>query len=277
MLSYRHSFHAGNFADVLKHIVLVEGLQHLTRKDSAFDYIDTHGGAGVFNLHSSHAQKLGEFREGIGKLQPADFPELATYFEVISAFNTSPKLQSYPGSPAIASYLMRGHDKGWAYELHPKDYELLTDIMARQRNFRVYQEDGLEGLLARVPPASRRGLALIDPSFEVKTEYEKVVTAIVKAHSKFSTGTYALWYPVVDRETNVRLEKKFTASGIKNIQLFELAVKADSIGSGMTAAGMIVVNPPWQLFAKMAALLPKLAQAMAPDTASFRCEVLVKE
>ena len=277
MLSYRHSFHAGNFADVIKHIVLVEALTHLTRKEGAFDYIDTHGGAGVFNLHSSHAQKLSEFKEGIGKLKPADFPELANYFEVISAFNTSPKLQSYPGSPAIASYLMRGHDKGWAYELHPKDFELLSEIMAKQRNFRVYQEDGLAGLIARVPPASRRGLALIDPSFEVKSEYEKVVTAIVKAHTRFATGIYALWYPVIDRETNVRLEKKFIASGIKNIQLFELAVNEDSKGSGMTAAGMIVVNPPWHLFAKMSALLPKLGQAIAPDTSSFRCEVLVKE
>jgi 23S rRNA (adenine2030-N6)-methyltransferase len=132
-------------------------------------------------------------------------------------------------------------------------------------------------LLARVPPASRRGLALIDPSFEVKSEYEKVVTTIAKAYSKFSTGTYALWYPVVDRETNVRLEKKIIASGVKNVQLFELSVAADSKGSGMTAAGMIVVNPPWQLFAKMTALLPKLGQAIAPDSASFRCEVLVKE
>ena len=220
MLSYRHSFHAGNFADVIKHIVLVESLEHLARKDSAFDYIDTHGGAGVFSLHSSHAQKLSEYKSGIGMLEREKFPELSNYFDVIAAFNTSPKLQNYPGSPAIASYLMRGHDKGWAYELHPKDYELLYDLMRRQRNFKVYQEDGLQGLLARVPPASRRGLVLIDPSFEVKTEYESVLSTLIKAYGKFSGGTYALWYPVVDRETNKRLEKKLASSGIKNIHLF---------------------------------------------------------
>jgi 23S rRNA (adenine2030-N6)-methyltransferase len=277
VLSYRHSFHAGNFADVIKHIILVEALEHLARKDAAFEYIDTHGGAGNFNLNSSHAQKLGEYKRGIGKLNVDDFPELATYFEVISAFNTTPKLQAYPGSPAIAGYLLRNHDKAWAYELHPKDFELLSELMARQRNFRVYQEDGLEGLVARVPPSCRRGLALIDPSFEVKSEYEDVVAAIVKAHLRFSSGTYALWYPVVDRDTNRRLEKKLTASGIKNIQLFELGIAPDTQASGMTAAGMIVINPPWQLYEKMSIVLPKLVKALAPETGSFRCEVLVKE
>jgi 23S rRNA (adenine2030-N6)-methyltransferase len=277
VLSYRHSFHAGNFADVLKHIVLVEALEHLARKDSGFEYVDTHGGAGVFSLHSSHAQKLSEFKNGIGKLERNRFPELSNYFDVISAFNTSSKLQNYPGSPAIASYLMRNHDKAWAYELHPKDFELLHDLMRRQKNFKVYQEDGLQGLIARVPPTSRRGLALIDPSFEVKSEYENVVAAITKAHLKFSSGIYALWYPVVDRDTNLRLEKKLIASGIKNIQLFELGVAADTKASGMSAAGMIVINPPWQLYEKMSAVLPKLANIIAPDTGSFRCEVLVKE
>lgn len=277
MLSYRHSFHAGNFADVIKHIVLVEALEHLKRKESAFEYIDTHGGAGVFSLHSSHAQKLNEFKGGIGKLVEDQFPELSIYFEVISAFNSSYKLQTYPGSPAIANYLLRAQDKGWAYELHPKDFELLHDLMAGARNFRVYQEDGLAGLIARVPPPSRRGLALIDPSYEVKSDYEKVVAAIVKAHVKFSGGIYGLWYPVIDRETNNRLEKKIAASGIKNIQLFELAVSEDTKASGMTAAGMIVVNPPWQLFEKMSGLLPKLVDAIAPDSGSFRCEVLAEE
>jgi 23S rRNA (adenine2030-N6)-methyltransferase len=277
VLSYRHSFHAGNFADVLKHSVLVEALEHLILKDSPFEYIDTHAGAGVFNLQSSHSQKLGEYRGGIGALNPEQFPELSSYFGVISAFNTTNKLQTYPGSPAIASHFMRAHDKAWAYDLHPKDFELLSEFMGRNKKFRVYQEDGLKGLIARVPPSSRRGLALIDPSYEVKAEYEQVVAAIIKAHVKFTSGIYGLWYPVIDRETNIRLEKKLVASGMKNIQLFELGIAADTKVSGMTAAGMIVVNPPWRLFAKMSALLPKLAKALAPDTGSFRCEVLVKE
>ncbi len=277
MLSYRHSFHAGNFGDVIKHIVLIEILEYMTRKDSAFEYVDTHSGAGMFDLQSGQAQKLEEYKLGIARLKPYEFPELATYFDVIAAHNTGHKLQTYPGSPAIASYFLRSTDKAWCYELHPKDFELLTELLSTKKNFRVYQEDGLTGLVARVPPKCRRGLALIDPSYEVKSDYDAVLTTIIKAHNKFAGGIIALWYPVVERETNSRLEKKLKAGGIANIQLFELGVKADSSASGMTAAGMIVINPPWQLKAKMDALLPRLAQAIAPESGRFRCEILVTE
>ncbi len=277
MLSYRHSFHAGNYGDVIKHIVLVEILEYLTLKDTAFEYVDTHSGAGLFNLQSSHAQKLEEYKQGIGKLNAVDFPELATYFDVIAAHNTGHKLQTYPGSPAIASYFLRSIDRAWFYELHPKDFELLTSLLARKKNSRAYQEDGLTGLVARVPPSCRRGLALIDPSYEVKSDYDSVLTAMVKAHSKFASGIFALWYPVINRETNIRLEKKLKSSGIPNIQLFELGVKEDSSASGMTSAGMVVINPPWQLKAKMDVLLPRIAKAIAAESGRYRCEILAAE
>ncbi|MDA1074185.1 MAG: 23S rRNA (adenine(2030)-N(6))-methyltransferase RlmJ [Proteobacteria bacterium] len=278
MLSYRHSFHAGNFADVIKHIVLIEILEHLLSKDKALHYIDTHAGAGMFDLTGEHSLKLQEFRDGVGRLVPEDWPELATYFSIIHAHNAQADLAGYPGSPMIARSLLRRHDRAWLYELHPQDSLLLTETIGRDRRFRVLQEDGYAGLLGLLPPLTRRGLVLIDPSYEVKSEYSRVVEIVLKSHRKFNTGTYALWYPVVERERVVNLERDFENSGIRNIQRFEICVQPDSKERGMTGAGMIVVNPPWTLMARMSVLLPRLSQtlAQAPET-SFKADVLVAQ
>ncbi|MEW6997372.1 23S rRNA (adenine(2030)-N(6))-methyltransferase RlmJ [Colwelliaceae bacterium BS250] len=278
MLSYRHSFHAGNFADVLKHIVLVEILEHFTQKDKSFDYIDTHSGAGLFNFSSEHAAKLQEYSNGIGKLNQQDWPELASYFAAINQHNTTDKLEYYPGSPIFATHFLRAQDRAWLYELHPADFELLNDNAANGRKVRVKCEDGFKGLIGLLPPASRRSLVLIDPPYEIKTDYDLVVKTIIKAHKTFATGTYAIWYPVVDRARIDKMEHGLLKSGIKNIQRFELALTADTEERGMTSSGMIVINPPWTLFDKMNTLLPKLTAAIGEDASAFyKCDVLAAE
>jgi 23S rRNA (adenine2030-N6)-methyltransferase len=278
LLSYRHSFHAGNFADIIKHIVLVEILDHLITKETPFEYIDTHSGAGLYNLKSKDAQKLQEYANGIGKLNAEDFPELARYFEVINSFNKTDSLMLYPGSPAIAKYFLRAQDRAWLFELHPQDYELLRKNIPNNKTTRISFQDGFNGLNALLPPMSRRGLVLIDPSYEVKSDYDLVVDKITSAYKKFSHGTYALWYPVVDRRTVAKLERKIIASGIKNIQRFELGISSDANERGMTASGMIVINPPWKLFDKMSSLLPKLAKKISVDDGQFfKCDILVSE
>ncbi len=278
LLSYRHSFHAGNFADVIKHVVIVEVLKYLSKKDKAFDYIDTHAGAGLFSLASGHATKLHEYTNGIGNMDVGDWPELARYFDIINRFNEDASLAYYPGSPLFARDFLRALDKAWLYELHPADFALLKQNVGDDRRMRLKQEDGFKGLLSLLPPLSRRGLVLIDPSYEMKTDYQQVVDTLTLAHKKFPTGTYAIWYPVVDRSRVITLEKNIIASGIRNIQRFELGLEPDSHASGMTAAGMIVINPPWTLMEKMSHLLPKLVALLTDEkVGSFQCDVLVKE
>lgn len=280
MLSYRHAFHAGNFADVLKHFVQVEILQYLQQKEKPFVYIDTHSGAGIYRLTSHEAVKNAEFENGIGALQGCSWPELEAFLTTVK--NCRPDGDTsqeplYPGSPRIAQCWLREQDRAQLYELHPQDYLLLEELMQRDRRVRVQQEDGFKGLLAVVPPRERRGLILMDPPYEVKTDYDTVVSTLVKAHHKFATGIYALWYPVVDRARINTLEQKLIQSGIKRIQRFELGLSADTEGRGMTSSGMIVINPPWTLMATMQALLPKLANQLAGKQGVWRCDELVGE
>lgn len=295
MLSYRHSYHAGNFADVLKHIVLVECLEHFNKKDAPFDYIDTHSGAGLYDLRSANANKTAEYKEGIAKLKRIDFVELETYFNVIDTLNAEQgidlkkkSLTFYPGSPAIAHHYVtrpeREKDKAWLFELHSSDFRILsesmaTDSKAMARKIRIKQDDGLKGLLSLVPPVSRRALVLVDPSYEMKADYGDVIEAVIKAHKKFNTGTYAIWYPVVDRKRIDFMLRKLKQSGIKNIHQYELGLAPDSLESGMTSAGMMVINPPWTLKAKLDKVLPKLVKELdRGDGKAFSVsKVLVEE
>lgn len=277
MLSYRHSYHAGNFADVLKHIVLIEILLHLGKKDKAFDYIDTHAGAGLYDLRSVHAEKLQEYKTGIGRLKAEDWPELSHYLEAVNGLNPDGVLQLYPGSPLITRQFMRSHDRAWLYELHPEDARLLATNVRSDKRVRVMREDGLRGLLTLLPPVSRRGMVLIDPSYEIKSDYDLVTKTVIEAHKKFATGSYAIWYPVIERSRIHRMEKQLLNSCIKNIQRFELGITGDD-SPGMTSSGMIVINPPWQLMATMQALLPKLCETLAADKGAFyKADVLVAE
>jgi 23S rRNA (adenine2030-N6)-methyltransferase len=280
MLSYRHSFHAGNFADVLKHIVLIQLLDYFTKKDKPFCCIDTHAGAGDYGLDSTYALKNSEFTNGIAKLWSRhDLPDaVARYVQLIKYANNDGEMTRYLGSPRIAQQLLRNQDRLFLYELHSTDVALLSAAIGKDKRVKVFHADGLKNAVGLLPPQERRGLVLIDPSYELKTDYTEVVNALCAMHKRFATGTYALWYPVVDRRRNQSLERTIQASGIKNIQLFELGIAADTHEHGMTASGLIVINPPWTLITQMQSVLPWLVDVLGNNGEGFyRIQTLVEE
>jgi 23S rRNA (adenine2030-N6)-methyltransferase len=277
MLSYRHAFHAGNHADVLKHLVLVHVLEHLTAKDKPACYIDTHAGAGRYALGSAYAQQNREFESGIGRLWGRDdLPEaVARYVALVAELNEGGPLRSYPGSPWLAQRLLRPGDRLFLFELHPSEIGPLADIFAGDRRTKVLQSDGLEGCIGLLPPKERRGLVLIDPAYEVKTDYQRALDTLLRGHRRFATGTFALWYPVLDRRRTEAMERAVMTSGVPKVQLFELGVGAKSPDRGMDTSGILVVNPPWTLASAMQAALPWLAQALATHgRGHFRVETL---
>lgn len=267
MLSYRHSFHAGNHADVLKHIVQTLIIESLKEKEKPFLYLDTHAGAGRYQLTNAHATRTGEYLEGIARLwQQEEVPELILpYLEAVGSLNTSDELRYYPGSPLLAAKLLREQDLLMLTELHPTDFPLLRTEFSRDKRVRVCREDGFGQLKSKLPPVSRRGFALIDPPYELKQDYSAVVKGIVEGYKRFATGTYAIWYPVVHRQQIKRMLKELEAIGIRKILQIELAVKPDSDQLGMTASGMIVINPPWKLASQMASILPWLHKTLVPE------------
>ncbi len=280
MLSYRHSFHAGNFADVLKHLILIKILEYLHKKDKPFCCIDTHAGPGLYELNSDYALKNKEFENGISRLwqQPNLPASVEQYVKVIQHFNVTDQLNYYPGSPLIAQHFLRVQDRLFLHELHSTEIERLTQTVKKDRRIKVFHADGLKNTLGLLPSKEHRGLILIDPSYEIKTDYQSVVDTLIQMHKRFATGTYALWYPVVDRTRNQHLELALKQSAIKNIQLFELGISADTAEKGMTSSGMIVINPPWTLQADMQETLPYLATQLGLDHAGhYRIETLVKE
>lgn len=264
MLSYRHSFHAGNFADVLKHLVLVRILRYQVQKPKPLLYLDTHAGAGGYTLTSVHAGKTREFENGIGRLWTShDLPGvIADYVDLVRRFNADEALHHYPGSPWFAQQLLRATDRMVLHERHPADLELLRERFHADRRIRCQGEDGFQGCIARLPPPERRGLILIDPPYEMKEDYQRVVDTLVGAHARFSTGCYALWYPVVERQRIARMERALVATGIRRIRLLELGVRTDRIGHGMTASGMVIINPPFSLAAEMTPALEYLADTL---------------
>ncbi|MBS9429276.1 23S rRNA (adenine(2030)-N(6))-methyltransferase RlmJ [Photorhabdus luminescens] len=267
MLSYRHSFHAGNHADVLKHTVQSLIIESLKEKEKPFLYLDTHAGAGRYQLSSEHAERTGEYLEGIARVwQREDLPqELNAYISTVAALNQSGNLRYYPGSPFIARHLLRQDDRFNLTELHPSDFPLLRNEFSRDNRARVVREDGYQQLKSQLPPPSRRGFILIDPPYELKSDYQAVVQAIQEGYKRFATGVYALWYPVVLRQQIKRLVKELEATGIRRILQIELAVRPDSDQRGMTASGMIVINPPWKLEQQMKSVLPWLHQVLVPE------------
>jgi 23S rRNA (adenine2030-N6)-methyltransferase len=280
MLSYRHSFHAGNFADVLKHLILIKILEYLGKKEKPFCCIDTHAGPGDYALNEEFALKNKEFENGIARLwQRNDLPDsVANYVSVIKKFNSTESLSRYPGSPLIIKQFLRNKDSLFLYELHSTEIQLLNAVVNRDRRIKVFHADGLKNAVGLLPPKEHRGLVLIDPSYEIKSDYNLVVETLIQMHKRFATGTYALWYPVVERNRNQQLEKAIKTSGLKNVQLFELGIKTDTHEHGMTASGMIVVNPPWTLVSEMQQTLPWLANTLGIDGAGkYRIETLVGE
>lgn len=271
MLSYRHSFHAGNFADVLKHTVETLIIEALKQKETPFVYHDTHSAAGRYSVNSAHAEKTGEYIDGISRLwQHKKVPELLLpYLDLVKSLNKGNTLSHYPGSPVVARKLLRAQDRMQMTELHPADIKLLQQEFHRDPQARVYEQDAYQGLKAQLPPREKRGLILIDPSYEIKTEYKQVVKEIAQAYRRFATGIYALWYPVIERRTVDTLIRDFENTEIRKILQIELCIKGDTRERGMTGSGMIVINPPWKLESQMETLLPWLLKELAQDDEAF--------
>jgi 23S rRNA (adenine2030-N6)-methyltransferase len=279
MLSYRHSFHAGNFADLLKHSIYVHCLDYMTQKPKSLRIIDTHSGAGLYSLNSPEARKNSEHLGGIEKIHHAvNLPEIfELYRKQVMRFNDKDH-SIYPGSPALAMSFLRSIDQLFAHELHPADFRSLQNLLRSQKNTKALREEGMQSLLSLVPPPEKRGLVLIDPSYEVKQDYQKVTSQLVMAHKRFATGTYLLWYPVVSRSRIDEIEKTLKKSGIRNIQLFELAIAPDAHEAGMTASGIVVINPPWTLWKAMEQALPFAVDLLSENQSGFyRLEQLVEE
>ena len=280
MLSYRHSYHAGNHADVLKHIVLTLCLESLKEKEKSILYLDTHSGAGRYLLQSEHAEKTGEYLSGINLVwQQTAIPEALTpYISVLKRYNPFDTLKYYPGSPLIAKQLLREQDKLNLTELHPSDYPLLKQEFAKDKRANVLREDGFLQLKSKLPPQSRRGIILIDPSYEIKEDYQKIPAAIYEAYKRFATGVYLIWYPVVSRTQTQKMIDGIVNLGIKRISQFELALRPDNNHKGMTASGMIVINPPWKLHEQMQTILPWLSNILDTDkTGNILIKKLVTE
>ena len=269
MLSYRHGFHAGNHADVLKHFVLVRLLLHLTRKDKALWVIDTHAGAGCYSLDSGFAAKNAEFATGIGRLwSRADLPApLADYVDQVRAVNRDGALRSYPGSPQIALQLTRDIDRLRLFELHTNEGKALREYFGGAgRRVAVVAGDGFAGLRAVLPPPSRRGLVLMDPSYETTSDYHAVPAAIRDALERFATGTYAVWYPQVPRRESQGLPDRLRRLAPGDWLHVALTVRKPAIdGFGLHGSGMFVFNPPWNLESDVRAAMPVLVQALGQD------------
>ncbi len=273
MLSYRHSFHAGNHADVVKHIVQSLILSALQQKDKPFVYHDTHSGVGRYDLTHEWSEKTGEYKQGIARLwQQNQLPEeLNSYIGAIKQLNNDGELRYYPGSPRIARAHLRTQDRMVLTELHPSDYPLLEQEFHRDRQVQIYKEDGFQRLKASLPPQERR------PPYELAHEYRDVVKAIATSYKRWATGIYAIWYPVVNRHDIDDMLEGLQGLGIRKILQIELGVSPDTNERGMTASGMIVINPPWKLESQMQTLLPWLQQAIAPATGHWKVDWIVPE
>ncbi len=276
MLSYRHSFHAGNFADVMKHVVLIALLRYITRKEAPFCYIDTHAGAGHYDLRGEHAQQTAESEAGIGRIQTAgDAPApVARYLDIVRRYAGSAGHFGYPGSPWIAAQLMRKQDRLMLCELHGSDFPQLRQLFKSDRRVHCYAEDGYRFCTGFVPPAERRGLILIDPSYELKNEYSVAVATLGRLHRRFATGVYALWYPLLADRNSAALKRTIDRLGIRDVLNLELIVANRNSEAGMYGCGMILVNPPWTLRNDMELALPYLAEKLGRTVdSSYRIEL----
>jgi 23S rRNA (adenine2030-N6)-methyltransferase len=282
-MNYRHAFHAGGFADVIKHIVLVRMLTYLQEKPAAFRVVDTHAGAGLYDLTSDEAQRGGEWLTGIARLMQARFSEnvlplLKPYLDIVRAFNPQRDLQAYPGSPLIARALLRPQDRLTACEVEPKARKRLIDALRRDTQARVVDLDGWTALPAFVPPNERRGLVLIDPPYEQKDEFERMAEGFAQAFAKWPTGSYLLWYPVKSRRATDNLARQVAETAgagpqpAKCLRL-EFSVAPQAAEGGLTSAGLLIVNPPWKLLGELKAILPELEKPLGQGGAGrFRLE-----
>ena len=279
MLSYRHGFHAGNFADVLKHLVQIAILQYLKKKDSPFYYHDTHAGAGMYTISHTYMQKNREYLGGISRVWSAKPKSslIKDYLDLIRQLNPSDKLTCYPGSPELAVRMLRSQDRAWMGERHTTDFRILSDHFSRRSGVHCEMVDAWEGLKAKLPPKERRGLVLVDPSYELDSDYRQVSRAIEDALKRFAEGIFAIWYPVIDEKTSEKLLRRFSDLPAKEKLHIRIDPGKDKTKPGMRACGMVIINPPYKLVDTMKQTLPELVALLAEDgkIATYMVEKLV--
>ena len=267
-MNYRHGFHAGNFADVLKHAVLTRILAHLNTKDAPYRIVDTHAGAGRYDLGSEEALRTHEWKDGIARidrspLAPAVETILKPWRDALSGARALFGPDAYPGSPWLCRQAMRADDRLIAAELHPQTHKRLAAVLGRDQRCKALAIDGWNALRGNVPPKERRGLVLIDPPFEGKDEFATLEAQFIAAHRKWPTGIYALWYPVKDRRAVENLLTAIMAAGIGRLLRMEIDVDRPEAAGGLSATGLLVVNPPWTLAHEARILLPALTERLA--------------
>jgi 23S rRNA (adenine2030-N6)-methyltransferase len=278
-MNYRHAFHAGNFADVVKHATLARIVAYLKEKPAAFRVIDTHAGAGLYDLSGPEASRTGEWRAGIGKLAAAELAPtvrdlLAPYLDAVRSFNSADPLQVYPGSPALVRCWLRRDDRLIACEREPNAARALAEHMRGDRRIKAVAIDGYMALNAYVPPPERRGVVLVDPPFEQTDEFERLAEALSAAHRKWPTGVYLLWYPIKTADEAATFARRLAALAIARILRVECSLPARG-DDRLRGAGLIVVNPPWTLHDELGVLLPALAQALGGAGSTTRTDWLV--
>ena len=265
MLAYRHAFHAGNHADVLKHITLTLVLRYMNQKDKSYRMIDTHAGAGGYSLEGQYAQKKGEYLQGVARLwERDDLPEsVADYMALVRQFNPDGMLEQYPGSPAFAQMLLRSQDQLRLFERHPTDHRILEAYLGGVRGAEVKDTDGFEGLKGQVPPSSRRAVVLMDPSYEGHGDYPKVISSLREAILRFPEGVYMVWYPQVSKLEAAQLPRRLEGLAPKGWLHARLTVQQpDSQGFGLAGSGMFILNPPYTLHAQLLEVLPWLTDVL---------------
>ena len=283
-MNYRHAFHAGNFADVFKHAILIGLIDALKAKPTPFCYIDTHAGAGRYDLRDEEARKTGEFVDGVQRLLvAANLPDsLRPYFDLLRAANAADAnghLNVYPGSPLIASLTLRDSDRIALCEVQEAETAALKKLFADDKRVGVHQRDGYSALAGLVPPKERRGVVLIDPPFEAQeAEFRTIQSALADAYAHWPTGIYAIWYPIKLHRQVLRFQRWFAKQGIKKTLVAELMIDADDSPLRLNGCGMVIVNAPWQFDAWLARLLPDLERLLARSPrASHRLEWLTRE
>ena len=267
MLSYRHLYHAGNFADVFKHALLTRLLLALNAKDKPYCYLDTHAGLGVYDLAHPWAFKAREYENGISKLwERTDVPELMQpWLGAVKAENPSGRLRFYPGSPLIAKQLMRPADRMVLTELNKTDFDILRGVFHDEKRVSVQCMDAYQGLKAYLPPAERRGLVLIDSGFDRSREFDRIVKALKEAHARWATGMYAIWYPVMEPAPMRDFYGSLERSGIRKVLKIEFAIRKPTEAEFMSACGLVVVTPPWHFDDEAKAIVAYLAKTLGQD------------
>ncbi len=271
-MNYRHAFHAGNFADVHKHSVLARILLHLRLKPAAFRVIDTHAGAGRYDLTAPERSRSGEWRQGIELVWQArhELPDalLAPYLDAVAALNPDGRLRTYPGSPLVTGAVLRPQDRLIACELEPEAAALLAAALRGDRRAKAVAIDGWTALRAYVPPKERRGLVLIDPPFEEAADFDRLSREFAAAHRKWPTGIYLMWYPIKDRGGPEALARRLQKLGVTNILRCELMLGPPRAEVGLVGSGLIAVNPPFTLDEELRTLMPTLGRILSPNATS---------